>query len=355
MKHIPSLRVIERALRDRDPSFDGIFFVAVRTTGIFCRPSCPAKTALARNRRFFPSAQEALRAGFRPCRRCRPLNTNGQPPTWVQGLLQQIDRDRSNRMTDAALRNLGMEPARVRRYFRKNYGMTFQTFCRRRRMGTALLEIGQGVKSDHVGWSNGYQSASGFREAFRQTFGKPPGHIEGTDCIVIDWVESPLGPLVVGAKTDGICLLEFSDPRRLQKQLDQLRKSQGCPIVPGQHKYLDQLKEELTNYFPGNLTQFRTPISVKGTPFQELVWKGLLDIPYGETQSYEGLAHTIGHPRAVRAVGRANGQNRIAIVIPCHRVVNKNGKMGGYGGGLWRKQFLLDLEQRVRGKDPSRL
>ena len=222
-------------------------------------------------------------------------------------------------------------------------------------MGTALLEIGQGVKADHAGWSNGYQSASGFREAFRQTFGKPPGHIEGTDCIVIDWVESLLGPLVVGAKTDGICLLEFSDPRRLQKQLDQLRKSQGCPIVPGQHKHLDRLKEELTNYFAGSLTQFRTPITVKGTPFQELVWKGLLDIPYGETQSYEGLAHTIAHPRAVRAVGRANGQNRIAIVIPCHRVVNKNGKMGGYGGGLWRKQFLLDLEQRVRGKVPSRL
>ena len=138
-------------------------------------------------------------------------------------------------------------------------------------MGTALLEIGQGVKADHAGWSNGYQSASGFREAFRQTFGKPPGQSEGTDCIVIDWVESPLGPLVVGAKTEGICLLEFSDPQRLQKQLAQLRDSQGCPIVPGQHKYLDQLKGELASYFAANLTQFQTPISVKGTPFQELV------------------------------------------------------------------------------------
>jgi AraC family transcriptional regulator of adaptative response/methylated-DNA-[protein]-cysteine methyltransferase len=217
-------------------------------------------------------------------------------------------------------------------------------------MGTALLEIGQGVKADYVGLSNGYQSASGFREAFRQTFGKPPGHIEGTDCIVIDWVESPLGPLVLGAKTDGICLLEFSDPRRLQKQLAQLRKSQACPVVPGQHKHLEQLKGELTGYFEGHLTQFHIPMSVKGTPFQELVWKGLLQIPYGETQSYQGLAQAIGNPRAVRAVGRANGQNCIAIVIPCHRVVNKNGKMGGYGGGLWRKQFLLDLERRVMGK-----
>src|SRR5262249_54376643 len=153
-----------------------------------------------------------------------------------------------------------------------------------------------------------------------------------TDCIVIDWVESPLGPLVLGAKSEGICLLEFSDPRRLQKQLEQLRKSHECPVVPGQHKRLDQLKEQLTNYFEGCLTKFQIPISIKGTLFQESVWNGLLQIPYGESQSYEGLAQAIGHPRAVRAVGRANGQNRIAIVIPCHRVINKNGKMGGYGG-----------------------
>jgi len=216
-------------------------------------------------------------------------------------------------------------------------------------MGYALQEIGQGRDLDQVGWTNGYQSASGFRDAFRKTFGKPPGQSESTDCIVIDWVESPLGPLVLGAKSEGICLLEFSNPQRLQKQLAQLRAVWGCPAVPGQHKYLDQLKEELTEYFSGNLTDFRIPITLKGTNFQELVWNGLLEIPYGVTQSYEGLAHVIGQPRASRAVGRANGQNRIAIVVPCHRVVNKNGKMGGYGGGLWRKQFLLDLERRVRG------
>jgi AraC family transcriptional regulator of adaptative response/methylated-DNA-[protein]-cysteine methyltransferase len=341
---------MERAIHHRDPEFDGIFFVAIRTTGIFCRPSCPAKTALARNRRYFPSVKDAMQAGFRPCRRCRPLDTNGRLPTWVRQLLQQIDKDRTIRLTDGALRKLGIEPARARRFFRKNYGMTFQTFCRRRRMGSALSEIGQGIKADHAGWSNGYQSSSGFREAFRQTFGTPPGHSEGTDCIVIDWVESPVGPLVLGANSSGICLLEFSDPRRLQKQLAQLRKSHACPVVPGQHKHLDQLKEELEQYFAGKLTQFRVPISIKGTPFQETVWNGLLEIPYGETQSYEGLAHTIGHPRAVRALGRANGQNCIAIVIPCHRVVNKNGKLGGYGGGLWRKQFLLDLEQHILGQ-----
>jgi AraC family transcriptional regulator of adaptative response/methylated-DNA-[protein]-cysteine methyltransferase len=350
MKRLPTLKTMERALKDRDPGFDGIFFIAVKTTGIFCRPSCPAKTALARNRRYFPTPRDAMQAGFRPCRRCRPLDANGRQPAWIERLLQQVDSKRSHRVMDVGLRDLGIDPARARRYFLKNYGMTFQAYCRRRRMGYALQEIGQGLDVNQVGWTNGYQSSSGFRDAFRQTFGTPPGQSEGTDCIVIDWVESPLGPLVLGAKKEGICLLEFSDPRRLQKQIVQLRKSLGCPVVPGQHKFLDQMRGELVQYFAGNLTAFRVPITLKGTCFQELVWRGLLEIPYGETQSYEGLAHAIGQPRAVRAVGRANGQNRIAIVIPCHRVVNKNGKLGGYGGGLWRKQFLLDLERRLKGE-----
>ena len=342
---------MERATRDRDPSFDGIFLIGVKTSAIFGRPSCPSRPALARNPKFFATPTEALQSGYRPCRRCRPLDANGRPPSWVKRLLQHIDTDRSSRWTDTNLRHLGIEPARVRRFFRKNYGMTFQSFCRRRRMGYALQEIGQGRDLNQVGWTNGYQSASGFRDAFRRTFGKPPGQSESTDCIVIDWVESPLGPLVLGAKTDGICLLEFSNPQRLQKQLAQLRTAFGCPAIPGQNKHLDQLKEELTEYFAGTLTDFLIPITLKGTTFQELVWNGLLEIPYGETQSYEGLAQVIGQRRASRAVGRANGQNRIAIVVPCHRVVNKNGKMGGYGGGLWRKQFLLDLERRVRCAD----
>lgn len=350
MKRLPSIKTMQRALRERDPSFDGIFFTGVKTTGIFCRPSCPSRPALPRNRKFFATPAEAMQAGFRPCRRCRPLDANGRTPAWVERLLQHIDQDRSNRMTDVDLRQLGVEPARLRRFFRKNFGMTFQAFCRRRRMGNALQEIGQGRDVDLVGWTNGYQSGSGFRDAFRKTFGKPPGQSEGTDCIVIDWVESPLGPLVLAAKREGICLLEFSHPERLPKQLAQLRKAHDCPVVPGQHRWLDQLKNELSEYFAENCTAFRVPIAVKGTSFQESVWNGILEISFGETDSYEGLAHRIGHPRAVRAVGRANGQNPIAIVIPCHRVINKNGKMGGYGGGLWRKQFLLDLERRVMDK-----
>jgi AraC family transcriptional regulator of adaptative response/methylated-DNA-[protein]-cysteine methyltransferase len=214
-------------------------------------------------------------------------------------------------------------------------------------MGKALEQIRQGADLDEVALGNGYDSHSGFREAFGRTFGRPPGRSRGTDCVVAGWVESPVGPLVVAARAEGICLLEFTDRRMLETQFDTLRQRFGCAIVPGRHEHLDQLQDELAQYFAGKLTEFRVPVVYPGSPFQCKVWDRLRQIPYGETLSYEALAREIGSPGAQRAVGRANGQNRIAIILPCHRVVNKDGQLGGYGGGLWRKEFLLDLERRV--------
>jgi AraC family transcriptional regulator of adaptative response/methylated-DNA-[protein]-cysteine methyltransferase len=295
-----------------------------------------------------------LFAGYRPCKRCRPLETNGRPPDWVAQLLATVDRDPTARITDADVRRLSIDPARARRYFLKHYGMTFQVYCRGRRMGKAIEQIRKGTSLDDVALGNGYESHSGFREAFARTFGRPPGRSRQAGCIVVSWVESPVGPLVVGAVEEGVCLLEFSDRRMLEAQFTTLRKRFSCAIVPGKHPHLDQLKEELALYFSGQLTQFTVPLIYPGTPFQQAVWNGLRQIPYGETRSYEEMARTVGAPGAQRAVGTANGMNRIAIVIPCHRVVNKGGQLGGYGGGLWRKQFLLDLERGVKSTEQKK-
>ena len=132
---------------------------------------------------------------------------------------------------------------------------------------------------------------------------------------------------------------------RLEAQLETLRRRIGLPLVPGESEVLAQLKKELAEYFAGRRREFEVPLHVDGSPFQMSVWRELERIPYGETRSYEDVARAVGSPGAVRAVGNANGMNRIAIVLPCHRVVNKGGKLGGYGGGLWRKQRLLALEQ----------
>jgi AraC family transcriptional regulator of adaptative response/methylated-DNA-[protein]-cysteine methyltransferase len=345
MNALPPLKEMEQAIRERDASYDGIFFIGVKTTGIFCRPSCRAKTPLARNREYFATAQEALQAGYRPCKRCRPLDTNGQPPDWVRRLLGEVERQPSVRLSDADLRARGIDPARARRFFVQHYGMTFQAYCRGRRMGTALEQLRQGADLDDVALGNGYESHSGFREAFLKTFGQPPGQCREADCLVMDLIESPVGPLLVAARADGVGVLEFTDRRVLDQQLATLRRQFGGGLVPGRHRYLEQLREELAEYFAGTRTEFQVPVVYPGTHFQQRVWDRLREIPYGQTLSYEALACAIGEPGAQRAVGRANGQNRIAIVIPCHRVVNKNGQLGGYGGGLWRKEFLLNLER----------
>jgi AraC family transcriptional regulator of adaptative response/methylated-DNA-[protein]-cysteine methyltransferase len=154
--------------------------------------------------------------------------------------------------------------------------------------------------------------------------------------------------LVAGATTTGVCLLEFTDRRTLKAQVCAIGKLFGMPAVPRRTAHLDLLEQELSGYFAGSLRRFSIPLIYPGTPFQQRVWTELLRIPYGKTRSYEELATAAGTPGAQRAVGSANGRNRIAIVIPCHRVINKSGKLGGYGGGLPRKQFLLELERAKR-------
>jgi len=194
------------------------------------------------------------------------------------------------------------------------------------------------------GFESHVESHRGFRDAFAGLLGRSPGQSESVDCVTVRWLESPVGPLVAGATGRGICLLEFSDRRILETQLDAVRRLLGPPLQ-GTHTLLDQLRDELSEYFAGTRREFTVPLVYPGTPFQVKVWNALRQIPYGETYSYEKLAWAVGAPGAQRAVGHANGQNRLAILIPCHRVVNKDGKLGGYGGGLWRKRLLLDLER----------
>jgi AraC family transcriptional regulator of adaptative response/methylated-DNA-[protein]-cysteine methyltransferase len=171
---LPTAQEMERAYKTSDASYDGIFFLAVRTTGIFCKPSCPARKPDPRNVVYYLTTREAIIAGFRPCKRCHPLESNGATPVWVKDLLERVDRDPSARFSDGFLRTNGIDPARARRYFQKKYGMTFQAYCRMRRLGKALEQIRLGTDLDDVALGYGYNSHSGFRDAFSRTFGNSP-------------------------------------------------------------------------------------------------------------------------------------------------------------------------------------
>ena len=351
-RSLPSRAEMERAFFASDATYDGIFVTGVRTTGIFCRPSCTARKPKVENIEFFGTMREALFAGYRPCLRCKPLEGDATPD-WLAPLLQAVDQDPNRRFKDADLHSFDVDPARVRRFFLDRYGMTFHAYCRGRRLAGAIKQLRDGDALDDVALGTGWDSHSGFRDAFTKTFGLPPGRAEDTSCIMTTAIDTPLGPMIAGATDDGLCLLEFTDRRMLSAQVQRLSRLLGQPMLPGEHRYLSQVKDELAQYLAGTLTTFATPLVYRGTPFEERVWRELVRIPYGETISYAQLADRVSSPGAQRAVGRANGMNRIAIVIPCHRVVNADGKLGGYGGGLWRKNWLLGLERRRTPNDSN--
>ncbi len=346
---------MEQATFGKDASYDGLFYVCVRTTGIFCRPSCAAKKPRKSNIVYRSTVRDCLLDGFRACKRCRPLSDTGDGGEWVDRLLARIESSPLEKLRDSDLAQGGISPHRARRYFVRNFGMTFQAFHRARRMGLALEQLRTGRDQAAVAWDSSYESLSGFRDAFQRVFGATPGQSRDLECVRVTRLDTPLGPMVAGATGEGLCLLEFADRRAFERQLRTLRQRLGVAVVPGRNRHLDQLSRQLSEYFAGRRRAFDVPLVAPGSEFQQRVWEELRRIPYGQSVSYAELARRMGKPGSARAVGRANGDNRIAILIPCHRVVREDGTLCGYGGGVWRKQHLLDLERQsaVASKGPS--
>ncbi len=338
-----------RAVAERDPTFDGLFVTCVKTTGIFCRPTCTARTPKRENVEFMTSAQQAMLAGYRACKVCRPLSPPDDAPEWLQRLLDDIRREPEHTIREHQVRERGLDPDHVRRAFKKHVGMTLAAYQRSLRLGSALGTIRSGGSATNAALDAGYDSESGFREAFERLFGVAPSQSADTKHLTAMWLTTPLGPMLAVASDDGLCMLEFIDRRSIETQIDAVRKRTKLPVIPGEHALLAQTTREMEEYFAGTRQQFDMSLSPQGTAFERTVWDRLLKIPYGETCSYARMAKDIGKPGAARAIGRANGSNRIAIIIPCHRVIRSDGALCGYGGGVHRKQWLLDHERKHAG------
>lgn len=347
---LPDKEVMYRALVEKNSEFEGIFFVGVKTTGIFCRPTCRARKPKKENVEFFSNTKESLHHGYRPCKICDPMGYEGESPEWLKPVLDKIEKDKLARIKDWDLRQMGLDPNRVRRWFKKNHGMTFQAYLRTLRISDAFGRIRHGEKIIDTAFDSGYDSLSGFTDTFKKTTGFSPKESLEKNIIVITRILSPLGPMLAGAAEEGICLLEFIDRRMLETQLKRIKKYFKADLVPGESRFFKALNRELREYFDGKRKDFTVQLSIAGTDFQKKVWNVLMDIPYGETRSYMDQAIAVGNPKAVRAVAGANGDNAIGIIIPCHRVIGSDGKLVGYGGGLWRKKYLLELESGNSGK-----
>lgn len=221
--------------------------------------------------------------------------------------------------------------------------MTFQAFARTTRLALAFDAIRCGTSVTTAAFASGYESLSGFGEAVKVNTGQSPSDAGGS-AFWLSRLETPLGSMVAGIHGGRLCLLEFADRRALETEIKDLEKRFGTTARPGRYPLHEQVQQQLSEYFKGKLTSFKLELEFPGSEFQQAVWKSLLAIPYGQTRSYGEQARSIGKPKAVRAVARANGQNRLALVIPCHRVIGADGSLTGYAGGLERKRFLINLE-----------
>ncbi len=347
---LPSHDQLYEAIIRRDPELDGVIYVGVRTTGIFCRPVCPARPPLSKNITFYTCPDDAMAAGLRPCKRCRPLEAPDAPGALLQRLLQMVDSDPSRRWSEDDLRGMGVEPATARRQFQRRFDMTFSQYVRARRLGHAFRTIKEGSDVIEAQLDAGFESGSGFREAFAREFGEAPVRSRNARAFALDWIDTPLGPMLAVAEGGRLHMLEFVSRKSLKEHLDRYRKAFNAAVLPGDAPALQSIRSELADYFAGRKLAFETPIAGAGTEFQATVWKALQDIPAGETRSYADIATAIGRPTAVRAVANANRLNRCGVIIPCHRVIGSDGTLTGYAGGLWRKQWLLDHERRATGQ-----
>lgn len=331
-------------LLEKNSSYEGIFFVGVKTTGVFCRPTCPAKKPLLKNCEFFDTAQEALLASYRPCKRCNPLSSPTNLSEDVKSLVREIEKNPQKKWTDKDFDQLSIHPNTARRQFKKQFGMTFIEYARARRLGLAFKSIREGQSIIDTQLESGYESGNGFRDAFSHIMGEVPSKNHEINVLFSSWLETRLGSMLAISDQDQLYLLEFVDRRGLENEIKRLRMRKHAAIIPGETKVINQVKQELDEYFYGDRRKFDVPIGLIGSDFQKKVWHELIRIPAGTTYSYKELAEKIGRPTAVRAVGNANGKNQLAIIVPCHRVINSNGELGGYGGGIERKRWLLTHE-----------
>jgi AraC family transcriptional regulator of adaptative response/methylated-DNA-[protein]-cysteine methyltransferase len=213
-------------------------------------------------------------------------------------------------------------------------------------MGLALSQVRQGGRVAEARNGSGFESQSGFREAFTKIFGGRPSDAKANTLLLAERIDTPLGAMIAIADDKGLRLLEFIDRRATERELSLLGKRLRTKVVPGRHPHLEAVRAQLADYFSGKNLEFDVPLAPVGSPFQLRAWKILRSIPIGETRSYSWMAKRLGDENARRAVGRANGTNMICIIIPCHRVIRADGTLCGYGGGLWRKKWLLDHERR---------
>ena len=346
---IQELHQIEQyyeAVKNRDTNFIGSFFFGVKTTGIFCIPSCRARTPKPENLVYYTQVNELVAEGFRPCKLCKPtLNAYEMPPD-IKQAIKMIHESPFEKIKDTHLVEHGIRPEKLRRWFKKNYGITFHAYQRMHRISNAYQNIKNGKKITDSAFNSGYESLSGFNHTFKTLLGKEPNKSNELCVIHIRRITTPLGPMLICASEKGICLLEFTDQKTLETELINLESKRQATILLGENQIIQQAEKELNEYFQGKRTVFNTPIDQSDTDFQINYWHHIQQIPFGETRCSSSLAKELQTNE--RYIQETNKMNKVAIILPCHRVICNPNKLHDNRKGLERKNVLIKLEKQNR-------
>jgi AraC family transcriptional regulator, regulatory protein of adaptative response / methylated-DNA-[protein]-cysteine methyltransferase len=341
------MRVEERwrAVVRRDTGADGLFFYSVKTTGVYCRPSCGSRLPRRENVAFFDSCAAAEKAGFRPCKRCLPRHA--VPAERIAAACRTIERSEQEPTLENLAREARMSPFHFHRQFKELTGVTPKAYAKACRGNSVRAALSKEQTVTTAIYAAGYNSSGRFYANSKSLLGMTPKQFRsgaGNETIRFAVGECSLGSILVAATDKGICAITLSeDPNELVQHLqDSFPKAQ---LIAGD-KQFERLVAEVIGFVEEPIQNFALPLDIRGTAFQQKVWDALCKIPFGTTTNYSALARNIGAPKSVRAVASACGANRIAVAIPCHRVVRLNGDLSGYRWGVERKRKLLERERR---------
>jgi AraC family transcriptional regulator, regulatory protein of adaptative response / methylated-DNA-[protein]-cysteine methyltransferase len=343
-------QVLWNAVLRRDATYDGQFVYGVRSTGIFCRPTCPSKRPEPKQVAFFSLPQAAQRAGFRPCRRCAPLEKTGNPHTAVVRevcrLIEEQGEETPTLQTLAV--QVGLSPHYLQRVFKRTTGITPRQYADARRLDQFKTALKSGDSVTTALYDAGYGSSSRLYEQTPRQLGMTPTTYQRGGLgmrIAYTIVDSQLGRVLVAATDKGICAVYLGDSDDFL--VASLKQEFSRAELTNEGSKLTEWVSAIVSHLAGNQPQLDLPLDVKATTFQRRVWEQLQAIPYGSTRSYGEIARVLGQPSATRAVARACATNPASVVIPCHRVVREDGQLAGYRWGLKRKRALLDQEQAL--------
>lgn len=348
MEHVVVIKqpgALYAALTRRDPAYDGVFIYGVRTTGVYCRPTCKSRRPLERNVDLFPDAAAAGAAGYRPCKRCRPDAADASP-AWLAEACRALEGAETAPTLDALAAHVGMSRAHLQRAFTKATGVSPRRYAAALRHRRLRASLRSGATVTDATYASGFGSSSRVYESAPSELGMTPAHYrKGAPDTAITYaiVTSKLGKVLIAATTRGICFIALGDGQRALEGA--LRAEFPAATLVREDDGLESAASAVVRYLAADAPLPDLPLDVRATAFQAKVWAALRTIATGQTTTYGALAQALGNPNATRAVARACATNPVSLLIPCHRVTGADGSLRGYRWGIDRKRALIALER----------